>query len=416
MDTIEKRRPDQVGTTADIPTGEGLDISELFPVVHIPETTLRRYRKLPVTGLAALGAAFAQLPAAARTVVQTTTTQAATNETLFVAINPKGVPGFLIEDQFGTVGNIMQINEQGRQVIAGRMRFKAVDALPVNETVKTVIPFDPVTIVVAVAIMAIDQKLNKIQASVEDVLRFLELDKQAKQRGDLRTLAEIVEDYKDKCDDRAFCANRNTTAQAIRADAMRDIEFYQERVGMALQKQKSIHHYRDAAALLDSVVREFAEYQLACYRYAYASFLDVILRRDLSAVTLDRTTEKLNRVSTRYDALYAECRSQIAQYQRGAIESKVVGGLGTAAKGLGRAIGSIPVIKEGPVDEALIGAGRSLGKKNRKSVESRMEGLTAFQDNKMSAFLESLATLHLLYDTKDSMLTDGEALYVLSEA
>ena len=185
---------------------------------------------------------------------------------------------------------------------------------------------------------------------------------------------------------------------------------------MALQKQKSIHHYRDAAALLDSVLHEFAEYQLACYRYAYASFLDVMLRRDFGAISLERTTEKLNTVSARYDALYAECRAQIAQYQRGAIESKLVGGLGTAAKGLGRAIGSIPVIKEGPVDEALIGAGRSLGKKNRKSVESRMEGLTAFQDDKMSAFLEGLATLDLLYNTKDSMLTDGEDIYVLSKA
>lgn len=416
MDTIEKICPDQVGTKPVVTAGEEMDISDLFPVVHIPETMLQRYKKLPVTGLAALGAAFAQLPAAARTVVQTTSTQVATNETLFVAINPKGVPGFLIEDQFGTVGNIMQINEQGRQVIAGRMRFKALDALPVNETVKTVVPFDPVTIAVAVAIMAIDQKLNKIQASVEDVLRFLELEKQAKQRGDLRTLAEIVEDYKAKCDDKEFCASRNTTAQAIRTEAMRDIEFYQERVGMALQKQRSIHRYRDAAALLDSVVHEFAEYQLACYRYAYASYLDVILRRDLSTVTLERTTEKLNKVSARYDALYTECRTQIAQYQRGAVESKLVGGLGTAAKGLGRAIGSIPVIKEGPVDEALIGAGRSLGKKNRKSVESRMEGLTAFQDNKMSTFLESLATLDFLYNTKDSMLTDGEDIYVLSEA
>jgi len=392
------------------------NISDLFPVVQMPKSGMERYKQVPVAGLAALGAAFSQLPQVARTIVRTTTTNIATNETLFVGINPKGVPGYLLENEFGTVGNIMQVNEQGKKVIAGRMRFKALDSLPVTESQSTVMPFDPTLMVIAVAVMAITQKLDKIQASVEEVLQFLELEKQAKQRGNLRKLAEIAEDYKAKCKDEAFCTSRNHAVQSIQIMALQDIEFYQERVGMELQKQKALHLKKDATALMDSVIHEFAEYQLACYIYSYCCFLDIMLRRDFAEDTIKSATEKMKKMASKYDNLYTECRSQIAQYQRNAIEAKVVGGIGIAAKGLGKAIGSIPVIRDGSVDEALISAGTTLGKMNRDTVAKKMTAVDAFEDNRMAAFIESLSSIDLIYNAKDSLLTDGENIYVLSVA
>ena len=78
--------------------------SELFPIVRIPEVQLEDYRKIPLAGIGALGTAFAFLPESARQIVTTRTQQIATKETLFVGINPKGVLGFLRENQYGTVG------------------------------------------------------------------------------------------------------------------------------------------------------------------------------------------------------------------------------------------------------------------------------------------------------------------------
>ena len=87
-----------------------------------------------------------------------------------------------------------------------------------------------------------------------------------------------------------------------------------------------------------------------------------------------------------------------------------------AAKGLGKAIGSIPVIKEGPVDEALISAGIYLGRKNRDTVENSVNTLAAFADDRMSAFIEGLTSVNLMYNAENSMITDGENIYVLSMA
>ena len=71
-----------------------------------------------------------------------------------------------------------------------------------------------------------------------------------------------------------------------------------------------------------------------------------MLRRDFSKITLDKAVEKLKRVSDRYDDLYTKCRSQIAQYQRSALEAKVVGNIGMAAKGCFVAPKNLELLRE----------------------------------------------------------------------
>ena len=390
--------------------------SDAFPVVRMNSNQLAAYKQIPLASLAALGTAFAQLPEGARTVVQTVTKNVATNETLFVGVNPKGIQGFLRADANGTVGNIMQINAQGKQVIAGRMRFKAIDQLPIQESVSTVLPVNPMLMVVAVAMMTIEKKLDGIQKSVEEVLQFLKLEKQSVQRGNLNMLAEIMDEYKLNCQNEQFCLSRSQTVLAIKKDAHRDILFYQEQIATELQKQKALHMGKDTQKLLDSVSYQFAEYQLACHLYAYSSFLDVMLQRTFDANILEGVTEKMIAMAKRYEALYNDCHSQIAKYQRSSVEAQIVGGIGVAAKGLGKAIAAVPVIREGPVDEALISAGDSIGKFNRDVVKRKLEAFEAFEADRMAPFIENLQSVTLIYNQENSMITDGVHLYLLQSA
>ena len=214
--------------------------SDMFPVVKGPNSQVTAYKQIPLASLAALGTAFAQLPESARTVVQSVSKTVATNETLFVGINPKGVSGYLTANANGTVGNIMRVNSQGKAVIAGRLRFKPIDGLPITETTSTIVPLDPVTMAIAVALVAVEQKLDGIQKSVEEVLQFLKLEKQSKQRGNLNMLSEIMEDYKNHCQSEKFCATRDHAVLEIKKAAHQDILFYQEQVAAELQNQKSI--------------------------------------------------------------------------------------------------------------------------------------------------------------------------------
>lgn len=390
--------------------------SEAFPIVRVQPDQLSAYRKIPLAGLASMGAAFAQLPEGARTVVQTVTKQVATNETLFVGINPKGVQGFLRADANGTVGNIMQINAQGKQVIAGRMRFKPVDGIPVNETMSTVMPIDPMLMVVAIALMTIEQKLDGIQKSVEEVLQFLKLEKQSAQRGNLNMLAEIMDEYKHNCHNEQFCLSRLQAVLAIKKDSHRDILFYQEQIATELQKQKGLHGAKDSQGLLDAVSYQFAEYQLACHLYAYSSFLDIMLQGNFDATAIESVTEKMMNMAKRYESLYSDCHAQIAKYHRSAIEAQIIGGIGLATKGLGKAIAAVPIIREGPVDEALINAGDSIGKFNRDAVQKKLQAFETFEVDRMEPFIENLQSVSLMHNTENAMITDGTYLYLLQSA
>lgn len=388
--------------------------SDLFPVVKIPEGNLSKYKQVPLAGIAALGTAFVHLPESARTIVETTTKNIATNETLFVGINPKGVAGYLRENQYGTVGNILQVNSQGKEVIAGRMRFKAIDSLPVNETTTTVMPMDTMLMVVAVALMTIEKKLDDIQKSVEEVLQFLELEKQSRQRGNLNALAEIMEEYKENADDQKRCELRNGEVQTIRREALQDILFYQEQIAKELQKQKAFHGARDVQTLLNSVTYQFAEYQLACHIYAFSTFLDVMLQKRFDAATIESATKKMADVAKRYGELYSDCHAQLAKYQRSAIEAQLVGGFGAVTKEVGKVIAAVPIIKEGPVDEALITAGESIGRFNRNTLQKKLETFELFEDNRMDSFVENLQSVSMMYNTENAVLTDGTHLYLLN--
>ena len=388
-----------------------MDFADGFTVEKISEMELNKAKKIPITSLALLGTAFAELPEAARTTV-TTVTGAIKTKDLYVGIRPAKAIGEMAYKDGVTLGHFKRKTEQGKTVIQARMRFKPIDEVLVKNTVTTVKPLDPMMVAVAVALMEINRKLDGIQSSIDEVLRFLETDKQANQRGNLQTLAEIMEDFKRKGNDSKFCENRNHTVQEIQRDSRHDIEFYKTRIETAVKKKKTFHSRSDVREYVNSITTNFAEYQLACYLYAYSAFLDTVLRKDFEEESIDNCRNRIIRISEDYDALFRECRAQIASYQRSSAENKVVGGIGKTAGTLGKAIRSIPVIEKGQVDELLLNAGDVLRDVNKDTVKAQVNNLEVLENNRMGDFLNGIGVVGALCNRKSAMITDGMNLYV----
>ena len=384
-----------------------MDFADGFAVEEISERALNEAKKIPISNLALLGTAFSQMSEAARTTV-TTVTGEIKMENLFVGIWPEGANGRLSINEIGaTVGNIM-----GEKGIDSRMLFKPIGGVSVENTITSIKSIDPTMIAIAVALMEINRKLDGIQSSIDEVLRFLETDKQANQRGNLQTLAEIMEDFKRKGNDSKFCENRNHTVQEIQRDSRHDIEFYKTRIETAVKKKKTFHSRSDVREYVNSITTNFAEYQLACYLYAYSAFLDTVLRKDFEEESIDNCRNRIIRISEDYDALFRECRAQIASYQRSSAENKVVGGIGKTAGTLGKAIRSIPVIEKGQVDELLLNAGDVLRDVNKDTVKAQVNNLEVLENNRMGDFLNGIGVVGALCNRKSAMITDGMNLYV----
>lgn len=384
-----------------------------FPIIRAADVDLSKYQKVPLMGIAALGAAFSTLPEAARTITNTVTTQVGTDTPVFAGFWPEGVVGRMVDKGLGFSGNITNID--GGSGIVGRMRYKLIDGgIPITTTTNSVIPFDPMTMVVAAALFSIDKKLDTLQEKAEEILQFLKLEKQSKQRGNLNMLAEIMEEYKRDCNNEKTCALRLVAVQDIKREAHQDILFYQEQIARKRRGKNAIHGMQKAQNLLDSVMNEFYEYQLASYLYAYTSFMEVMLQKNFEAAPA--VAEKLVAHAKKYTELYNECRSQIVSYQRTAIEAQLLGGLGNVAKTVGQKIAAVPVLGKGPVAEALISAGESIGKHNKDAVAKKLEAFAPLEDSRMMTFVENVRRLDLLYNRPDGMITDGENLYIMEAA
>lgn len=107
----------------------------------------------------------------------------------------------------------------------------------------------------------------------------------------------------------------------------------------------------------------------------------------------------------KYSELYADCHSQIAAYQKTAIEAQLIGGLGNVAKTIGKTLANVPILSKGPVDEALINAGKALGKHNQGAVAKKLEKFAPLEDSRMGTFIDNVCKLDLLYNRTDGMIT-----------
>ena len=71
---------------------------------------------------------------------------------------------------------------------------------------------------------------------------------------------------------------------------------------------------------------------------------------------------EIENLALAYRDIYGQCSLYLEKLSDSSLETSVLKGLGAASKTVGKFIGSIPVVKEGPVDEFLQDSGAQLKK------------------------------------------------------
>lgn len=390
--------------------------SDAFPIIVTPELNMELYQKIPLAQCAALGGMLGQLPSAARTLTTTVTKKVALKETLFTACCPKGVKGFLWMGPNGIDGNIMQQLPNKQYQIVHRLRFQPVDKLDITRTTTTTMPVNPGTIFIAATLLMVVQKVEALQKTADEILGFLTLEKQARQRGNLNMLADMFEEYKQSFTKEALWTQKLGTVQAIERESQQDMIFYATQVEKELKDPARWHREAASNELLRDIKADFAEYQLACYLYGFSQFMEVMLQKMFEEEHLQFIIQKMQANAARYKELYQNCRTHLANYQRSSLESKVKGTLAGVAKGAGNWIASKPVLSRGPVDEMLLNASSALEQSKRNTLTETIAALEPLAEDRLSTFTNYLKRLNLLYNNPEGVMTDGENLYLLKAA
>lgn len=86
--------------------------------------------------------------------------------------------------------------------------------------------------------------------------------------------------------------------------------------------------------------------------------------------------------------------------------------IGKASKGIGSAIGRIPVVSRGPVDEALIAVGNSAKNLSRKHSNSTMRAFRNNRDVGIQLFLENIDKVNQISNKPVEILFNRDMVYI----
>ena len=225
-------------------------------------------------------------------------------------------------------------------------------------------------------------------------------------------LSDTLEQYRYNSSQELWKSGKLTSVTNIKGKAESNIIFYRKQITNAFANVKRIHAYQDADKLKGKLEHIFKYYQLSCYIYAYASFLEVILGNNFSEEYLNHMSGKIREYSYQYKADYTKCYDELEEYMKGSFQAVALNGLGKVGKAAGKAIGRIPVINRGPVDEALIAAGSSIKKMGSKHGKNAMRDFRNNRDAGIRMFLGNIDAINEMSNRPLEILFDKEMVYI----
>ena len=323
----------------------------------------------PIAELALLGTGVASLIPALRKVTQTTT------------FNTQG----LYQLANAGVGDTLKIAKNGNfwgafKTADGSSKFAQLQAAePLSTTSTAVMPIDPAIMMMAVALFAIAQQLKGIEEKQKQILSFLEIEKESETEADVEILSKMITTYKHNWNNEHFIASNHKMVLDIQRTARKNMLSYKKKVAELLDSKKMIVAQAKVKSILSDLQKKFKYYRLSLYTFSMASLIEIMLSGNFKEAYISDIKTEIKKISLEYRDLFTECSMYLEKMASGSVEANVMKGIGVASKAVGKFIGSIPVVKEGQVDEFLQDGGAHL-KENAQDMQKNI--------------LESFATLH----------------------
>ena len=165
---------------------------------------------------------------------------------------------------------------------------------------------------------------------------------------------------------------------------------------------------------LEDFLKKFKYYRLSLFTYSMASLIEVMLSGNFKEEYIEGIGAELKKLSYDYRMLFSDCSVYLEKLAGVAFDKNVVKGIGAAGKALGKAIGYIPVIKNGPVDEFLQDKGAKL-QKNAESMETdAVRSFAALGDPGTQVFISRLDDMVRIYNHTAEICFDEKQIYLIA--
>ena len=359
---------------------------------------------MPIAQLSALGAGVASLLPAFRTVTQTTSIA---GEGLFRIAN-------------FSVGDALKMAKDGNawgalKTAKGKSKMaKLQEVENLASTNKILLPIDPTTMMIAVALFSIEQQLGNIVEMQKKMLSFLETEKESEIEADVATLSNIIEKYKHNWDNDQFIASNHKMVIDIQRTARKHITSYQKKVRDVIKERKLLVLQNKIKTTLDEMMKDFKYYRLSLFAFSMSSLIEVLLSGNFKEENILAIKEEIQKLAFEYREIYGECSLYLEKMEKSSVESNLLKGVSATSKVVGKFIGSIPKIKDGQVDEFFQEAGEHVSDK-AKAIET--DSIIAFAEMSnpgTSLFTEKMDDLVFIYNKTTEICFDDDNIYLIA--
>lgn len=369
---------------------KAMSATELAPLEVKNEISVQTYSKIPLSRLTALGTGFEPVVSA----IQQVTSHGQATSGFYKVTIPKGTHLAQFKEKSGFLGTAV-----GEHGIVGQAQLNPLLC-------------DPTTLLAAATLANIDKKLDAIQEVQQEMLDFLAQKEKSALKADLNFLMDLQNNYKYNWNSEKYKAANHAKVLDIRQEAARQIDFYQEQIKKQLGKKALLHSDHDVQKMLEKVLGEFKEYQLALYIYGFAYFLEVVLQENYEKAYLSAIAKRIDEMAFQYREFYSLAYSQIENLSKSSLQAHLFGGLSAINKGAGTAIAKIPGINKSQIDETLIEAGERIGAYKNRRVQTTMQQLLERQSSCVRPFIDNINAVNRLYNEPVTLIFNHDTLYL----
>lgn len=270
-------------------------------------------------------------------------------------------------------------------------------------------------IAAAIALKSIDMKLDTIKEKQEELLDFLNADKESKLIADLEILGDVLNNYKYNFENEKFISSKLDLVQNINRSSLSNIKFYKSQINKLLNNNDPIHLNFNNEDKISKVLSKLNYYKLANYLYAYSSFIEVLLLKSFNSNFLKKVINKIQESSNQYRLFYTDCYNALEDYSDNSIENQMLKGLSSFSKDTGKVISNIPLLGDLQLDKTLIDLGKNISKEKKKSIEKVMRKLTSNKDSDLNIFINNLKNIDQIYNHPLEIYYDAENIYLLNK-
>lgn len=359
---------------------------------------------VPIAELSTLGAGVSSLIPAFNTVTQT------------ISIGTDGL--FRIAN--AAAGDTLKMAKNGnawgsmKTSMGASKLVQLTEAGPLSATTQAVAAFNPATMMMAVALYSIEKALAEIVEALKKILNFLEVENESQIEADVESLLKIAVDYKYSWDNELSVASSHKLAIDIQNRARKNMISYQKKISDTVSSKQLVVAQNMVKSTLYALEKQFKYYRLSLYTFSLASFMEIMLSGNFKEEYIASVKDEISALSDAYRTQFEKGSLYLERLSNSDVEAKVVKGIGSASIAVGKLIGSIPLVKEGPVEEFLQDKGAHLQDDAVGLEQDAVKAFAAVNNPGTRIFMDKMEDMIQIYNHTSQICFDSERIYLLA--